>query len=870
MTGMCRHRYKETSEELPQTRHCLQNACQTTTHPNTVQTAQRSDWLASSPHERDSPEIIIDLGPYVNCPTQTLIKEEDEKEHDVVTQDIQPQRSTNWDFLTRAFGIGSLLCNIAPPDADPSDENGEQIELQEDRKGTRTLQPPAWMPPPNRTPQPLPSHLPAQPECGHGRGLIEETWTNTSTRRLGIISTISQRSKAEVVFRIMEEPMVDPNTVIYLSTPIRYTKFTKDVGILSWISSNLFRRRSLKEPPTETVTETQAKAQRDAIQKRSNEMHTFPKRVKAGTRARTSSLGAEKALDHRKQLKKRPPPQRRAEKKPTTLGRSSDGPISYAQATAGTKRPTAHLETPGRVSSPHQEASRRGRDLEPRAEHQAYPRWLREGRPNPRAQAWAGKRPNGGKPLAVDEFDYDACYDSEGLEYLDDEERTSLTAPLTPHPTCPPLTPLAPVASLAKTPANLTFGTFPTRPPVSGECRIHKPRPPTKRRVEAVTHRWFGRVRILGICVPSARTCSQPGPGRRVTYYDGELPPHQIDRDDILESVPKETKEEWIRIPTNKVLVYFGSDKVVSDCLSRVEEIAHEVNRLTGSARGIGIRHIKMYPGQGPLILRDTVQPYLIHNLLPRQKEILVQKRMTNSNRAWIFFFDFNLPIRTLAFSISKIPIRDQDGQGQRVVDGIKEAFAPYEQLMADHLSNFSNLFPPGFPDNAPRRYKAWIRTIRATGMTQRLRNGDEEVSWNIYINPPHDDYDIHKKLIKTLKSFTYRIEGNDYWAWEDDYRCTALPGVRDHVKGLCPFRSLPGFHDTGFRHSESGTRDPVPQTSALLELRSHHQPQIRNASPGPSSTPARSGSTQPTQTNRGQHQRGGHRGGRGSRGRGY
>ncbi|KAH6885479.1 hypothetical protein BKA70DRAFT_1237069 [Coprinopsis sp. MPI-PUGE-AT-0042] len=259
-------------------------------HPNTVQTAQRSDWLASSPHERDSPEIIIDLGPYVNCPTQTLIKEEDEKEHDV-----RRKRRTD--------------------------------RTPEDRKGTRTLQTTSLDATTKSDATTVTQPPPSPAGMWTRQRLIEETWTvkyklppqirlevgqkillkhkNTSTRRLGIISTISQRSKAEVVFRIMEEPMVDPNTVIYLSTPIRYTKFTKDVGILSWISSNLFRRRSLKEPPTETVTETQAKAQRDAIQKRSNEMHTFPKRVKAGTRARTSSLGAEKALDHRKQLKVR-------------------------------------------------------------------------------------------------------------------------------------------------------------------------------------------------------------------------------------------------------------------------------------------------------------------------------------------------------------------------------------------------------------------------------------------------------------------------------------------------------------------------------------------------------------------------------------
>ncbi|KAH6906283.1 hypothetical protein BKA70DRAFT_1224768 [Coprinopsis sp. MPI-PUGE-AT-0042] len=569
----------------------------------------------------------------------------------------------------------------------------------------------------------------------------------------------------------------------------------------------------------------------------------------------------------------------------TTLGRSSDVPISYAQATAGTKRPTAHLETPAEsphpTKKPHVEAEISSYEQNTKLTPDGY------GRETESSSSSNGQESaQTVEAMAVDEFDYDACYDLEGLEYLDDEEQTSLTAPLTP-PDLSTLTSLASVASLAKTPANLTFGTFPTRPPSQESAASTSLAPQPNGELRPSHTAGLVASESSGSAFPAhehvanpfvdiddgpmtiAHNHAPPGTREEVTYYDGELPPHQIDRDDILESVPKETKEEWVRIPTNKVLVYFGSDKVVSDCLSRVEEIAHEVNRLTGSARGIGIRHIKMYPGQGPLILRDTVQPYLIHNLLPRQKEILVQKRMTNSNRAWIFFFDFNLPIRTLAFSISKIPIRDQDGQGQRVVDGIKEAFAPYEQLMADHLSKFSNLFPPGFPDNTPRRYKAWIRTIRATGMTQRLRNGDEEVSWNIYINPPHDDYDIHKKLIKTLKSFTYRIEGNDYWAREDDYRCTACRG-RDHVKGLCPFRSLPGFHNTGFRHSESGTRDPVPQTSALLELRSHHQPQIRNASPGPSSTPARSGNTQPTQTNRGQHQRGGHRGGRGSRGRGY
>ncbi|KAH6885478.1 hypothetical protein BKA70DRAFT_1237068 [Coprinopsis sp. MPI-PUGE-AT-0042] len=335
-------------------------------------------------------------------------------------------------------------------------------------------------------------------------------------------------------------------------------------------------------------------------------------------------------------------------------------PSQYAQATAGTKRPTAHLETPAEsphpTKKPHVEAGFSSHEQNTKLTPDGY------GRETESSSSSNGQESaQTVEAMAVDEFDYDACYDSEGLEYLDDEERTSLTAPLTP-PDLSTLTPLAPVASLAKTPANLTFGTFPTRPP-SQESAASTSLTPQPNGESRPSHT-AGLVasESSGSAFPAREHIANPfvdiddgpmtiahnhapsGTQEEVTYYDGELPPHQIDRDDILESVPKETKEEWVRIPTNKVLVYFGSDKVVSDCLSRVEEIAHEVNRLTGSARGIGIRHIKMYPGQGPLILRDTVQPYLIHNLLPRQKEILVQKRMTNSNRAWIFFFRLQPP----------------------------------------------------------------------------------------------------------------------------------------------------------------------------------------------------------------------------------
>ncbi|KAH6886050.1 hypothetical protein BKA70DRAFT_1444717 [Coprinopsis sp. MPI-PUGE-AT-0042] len=257
----------------------------------------------SSTPEGDTLNTVMDLSPYVGCPIQTLAEEADEEEHVEAPQGTAPQ-GTKWDLLTRAIGLSFHLCNIAPQNT--NGESDEQLEMQEagfETKASSTnanttvnTQPPpspACMQTKQRKTKEIwvvEYKIPLRLKLEVGQRVRLEN-VGTSTRRLGIVSTIAERTKTEVVFRIIEDPLIDPNTFIYLSIPFRGTKLARDEGALSWLVTNLFLRgRSLKDPSVKAAEDAQTKAKSDEARKHLEETHTLPKRVRAGARARTNSL----------------------------------------------------------------------------------------------------------------------------------------------------------------------------------------------------------------------------------------------------------------------------------------------------------------------------------------------------------------------------------------------------------------------------------------------------------------------------------------------------------------------------------------------------------------------------------------------------
>ncbi|KAH6867828.1 hypothetical protein BKA70DRAFT_1242874 [Coprinopsis sp. MPI-PUGE-AT-0042] len=548
---------------------------------------------------------------------------------------------------------------------------------------------------------------------------------------------------------------------------------------------------------------------------------------------------------------------------------------SYAQATIGSKRQTIALEAP--AESPHP----------PKKLHMV------DATPTPPTGGGNGaegmESPTNGKSMeeigamAVDDIDYDKYYDSDVLEYTDGEGETTTRQPDTPTPpskhAAPPLAPVAQPRSTLPDPA---FGLTPIQRPArnlgSQPRTLATPKPPATNPF-TVSPNPFVDVDDGPLSFANHPSTTALAEREDMVYYEGDFPPHQLDFHDIMESVPDETRAEWDAILTNKVLVVFGSDRVTSNNLAKIDELKYEIKHYLGSSEGIEIRHVKLHPSEFTLASRDTFLPMLIHGLTPRQKETLVKKRGSNSNRAWLMFFDYNLPLRTLLLSISKIPIRDEGQGANRVTDGITKTLEPFGKFLTNHISQHSNRFPNDFPTDPHRRYKAWLRTITCKGLVTKVENNKEEVVWFVYMEPPHDDYNVHKELVKTIKTATFRIEGNNYFAWEDDFRCVACRG-RDHMKGLCPFRALPGFFDVRFGNEPGQTepKEPTTLTRALLESPRKQPRQYRNATPGPSTVPTQAtnphnpnlppplaGGYDPSYWNRGG--RGGYRGSRGGRG---
>ncbi|KAH6914283.1 hypothetical protein BKA70DRAFT_1217862 [Coprinopsis sp. MPI-PUGE-AT-0042] len=582
---------------------------------------------------------------------------------------------------------------------------------------------------------------------------------------------------------------------------------------------------------------------------------------------------------------------------PGLTGDGTDASLSYAQVAIGAKRQTSQLETP--AESPH-----------PKKKPHNEPTLVA----GPSTEAVPSSTEGGGFPFAdydsdsdergtvqdeaetvqtekhtletttmdVDDIDYDSFFDSDALEYTDNEGETNGT-PAPPSPAVQAAT--TPVATIGRTTASNPmshFGSPISKLPSGRIPRISKPATPKP-------FGWTAPSTFTDTPNPFVDIDDGPlslhpnggGTGKRegIVYYEGKLPPHQIDLNDIMESVPEETREAWDAIPTNKVLAVFGRDRVTTNNFARIEELRHEVQRCTGMVEDAEILYIKMHPTDFKLTSRDTFLPMLIHDLTPRQKEALTKKRMSNSNRAWIMFFDYNLPIRNLLLSIAKLPIRNDERGTARVVKGIRESMEAHKEEMVNYIRLHSNRFPPGFSKDPYRRYKAWIRTIAAQGLMTKVEKDAEEIVWYIYMDPPHDDYTAHKEMVDTLKSYTYVIEGNKYYAWDDNYRCQACRG-RDHMVGLCPFTALPGFFDVKFGQ-DPGTKDrkePQTKSNTPLEPNKPH-PQYQNASQGPSSrpSPAKIPNSSNIPTRGGEQEwirggrggRGGMRGGRGGRGRG-
>ncbi|KAH6914285.1 hypothetical protein BKA70DRAFT_1217864 [Coprinopsis sp. MPI-PUGE-AT-0042] len=260
--------------------------------PSATQNAYRHGRPVSSTPEGDALNTVLDLSPYVGCPIQTLAEEVDEEEQVEAPQGTALQ-STKWDLLTRAIGLGFHLCNIAPQNTNT--ESDEQLEMQTTGPETMSINTN-----PNTTidtqPRPSPAgmqtkqrktkeiwvveyKIPLRLQLEVGQRVRLEN-VGTSTCRIGIVSTIAERTRTEVVFRIIEDPLIDPNTFIYLSIPFRGTKLARDEGAL----------KSLKDPYVKAVEDSQTKAKGEEVRKYLEETHTLPKRARTGALARTSSL----------------------------------------------------------------------------------------------------------------------------------------------------------------------------------------------------------------------------------------------------------------------------------------------------------------------------------------------------------------------------------------------------------------------------------------------------------------------------------------------------------------------------------------------------------------------------------------------------
>ncbi|KAH6904206.1 hypothetical protein BKA70DRAFT_1226872 [Coprinopsis sp. MPI-PUGE-AT-0042] len=306
-----------------------------------------------------------------------------------------------------------------------------------------------------------------------------------------------------------------------------------------------------------------------------------------------------------------------------------------------------------------------------------------------------------------------------------------------------------------------------------------------------------------------------------IVYYDGPLPEHSISFTHIMESVEEGTEAAWRGIPGHKLLVFFANERPYDTWLARIEEIKREIKRVTGSNSGVEVSYTKVNGITSKRSYHDMIQPFLVHSLTRNQMEAMANKKMTVCSKSWIVWNLFEMPIPRYAFTIPHIPIRDTPETQAIVVGGVCETLrnSPVHVPLLDHISKYSNRYPEDFPTDPQRRVRAFLRSITASAITIKVRQQDDEMMWRFYLEPPHDDHAIHHSFIESLKTFVYTIRGQKYITYED-YRCLACRG-RDHMKGLCPFRALPGFHDVRFGGPTTQPSTTIATTSTAAATNS-------------------------------------------------
>jgi hypothetical protein len=189
-----------------------------------------------------------------------------------------------WQSLTKAISLNALpRCHIGPQAS--NDEEKEQLEMRsyEDKKeqemeeGGReeTREAQTQQPQERQAMQPLRSlrmtemwkidfEMPTKIKLDVGlRITLRNPGREPEQKRVGIITSVFKRNRAEVIFRVKEErPLI--HRTIYLSAPLRTTQLAKEEGFLNWmVSKVLYRERSLRPYKEKLVADMRNKHETD-------------------------------------------------------------------------------------------------------------------------------------------------------------------------------------------------------------------------------------------------------------------------------------------------------------------------------------------------------------------------------------------------------------------------------------------------------------------------------------------------------------------------------------------------------------------------------------------------------------------------------
>jgi hypothetical protein len=274
------------------------------------------------------------------------------------------------------------------------------------------------------------------------------------------------------------------------------------------------------------------------------------------------------------------------------------------------------------------------------------------------------------------------------------------------------------------------------------------------------------------------------------SLYANQYPPrvHGWDRTRVTENVDKIQTNLWQQVPPPKIFAYLWNGTHQEDAAPAVEQIQEAIADImkipqpTVTAPAAAVMN-NQFPAP-PLC-------YLITQITEAMADTLLRKQFWTTPTLSFFVIPFAPSPSRFACALDNLTYTET--HHQEVQRMAKEAIWENPQARA-HVESLTTT------ENA---FLSIVHSLEAAALPMLVKGGErKKIVWNLYIDPPSEDPDLHSEWIKIISETSFATTLYGIAKTRSHPRCVGCKSI-DHPTGLCPFPKLGGSFAKPFQATQ-------------------------------------------------------------------